>query len=692
MKAKKLHLLNYCQHRDLTVEFDPDAGLVGIVGEMGAGKSNVVGAIAAAVSGNFDRNKKSRLVTLGEKVGSIDFNVEVEPGVNYSVFRSLNTSKATVVTPDDEISGADSVTQFLLDRLQVDQSVLQNIVFVRQTEISEILFCPPSERDRMASKFFGLEKAVALEKDISTRINGINLITLPESVAKIRQKIGFAFDREVIWSEELKRIGTPDIEELKSLETNLTLYLANNKESDDRKEYVRHRDELRAKIKTLNSTALEDSINAIPIDRLRSKLSEEQRKADLCTRRATLSKEKARFISEIERVGPSPVLAQEIQDLEIDIDRISRQESVNESAVTLRQQMLAKMRTGIAPICDTCNSQLLPTGVRDMQSLVDNDTSKKKDTARLASLRGSLSLMRQRLLEWEKRSSTPKTRLQEAIDEETSLGEDQGPGDPEKWKGMIDTYNGMTKKLASNQEELEDLQKTLDGLLEPDRSNQQVPEDFDPSAAQLRSLQIQTHIRNTQKAQEELVIAKTELELLNQSLERAMAIEAENSIQSALKVSLIRIRQQFHPDGAPRELIGRRIERMEHKINELLCAFDAKFTVSASGGFSFLAHFNNKAGSIEATELSGGEKIMLSICFRIACIQTFSSSVGLMVLDEPTVWLSKAGVASFKKVLDRMKSMSKELGFQFLIITHSDELLECFDQIINLDDHNNKPM
>ena len=72
MKAKKLHLLNYCQHRDLTVEFDPDAGLVGIVGEMGAGKSNVVGAIAAAVSGNFDRNKKSRLVTLGEKVGSID--------------------------------------------------------------------------------------------------------------------------------------------------------------------------------------------------------------------------------------------------------------------------------------------------------------------------------------------------------------------------------------------------------------------------------------------------------------------------------------------------------------------------------------------------------------------------------------------------------------------------------------------
>ena len=146
----------------------------------------------------------------------------------------------------------------------------------------------------------------------------------------------------------------------------------------------------------------------------------------------------------------------------------------------------------------------------------------------------------------------------------------------------------------------------------------------------------------------------------------------------------MRLRKAFHPDGAPRELIGRRVARMEQSVNEYLEILNTRFKVQASGGFNFEAIFPDKPAPIEAAELSGGEKIDLSLAFRFAACETFSSSVGLLVLDEPSVYLDDATLEHFSAVIDRLKQMAESLGMQFIVVTHEKSLIPSFDQLIEL--------
>ena len=113
--------------------------------------------------------------------------------------------------------------------------------------------------------------------------------------------------------------------------------------------------------------------------------------------------------------------------------------------------------------------------------------------------------------------------------------------------------------------------------------------------------------------------------------------------------------------------------------------------MTAEDDLSFSAHKPN--GVVEpADRLSGGEKVVLALSFRLAINSLFGGEVGMMVLDEPTAGLDEHNLGCLADVLAKLCDLTRKKGQQIIMITHEARLQRVFDNVIHLGDdvHENK--
>lgn len=149
------------------------------------------------------------------------------------------------------------------------------------------------------------------------------------------------------------------------------------------------------------------------------------------------------------------------------------------------------------------------------------------------------------------------------------------------------------------------------------------------------------------------------------------------------------LRGVFHRDALPKLIAGRFLESLVRVINETLDSFETPFVVTADDDLSFLAHKSN--GVVEPAErLSGGEKVVLAIAFRLAINSLFVGEVGMMVLDEPTAGLDEHNLSCLADVLSRLCDLTRKKGQQIIMITHEARLQRVFDNVIHLGTNTNE--
>ena len=68
-----------------------------------------------------------------------------------------------------------------------------------------------------------------------------------------------------------------------------------------------------------------------------------------------------------------------------------------------------------------------------------------------------------------------------------------------------------------------------------------------------------------------------------------------------------------------------------------------------------------------AGRLSGGEKVLLGISFRVAVNSMFAIDLGLLVLDEPTAGLDKGNLACLHVAFERLRELSRSRGLQIVM-------------------------
>jgi DNA repair exonuclease SbcCD ATPase subunit len=136
-------------------------------------------------------------------------------------------------------------------------------------------------------------------------------------------------------------------------------------------------------------------------------------------------------------------------------------------------------------------------------------------------------------------------------------------------------------------------------------------------------------------------------------------------------------------EGLPKFIAYNRLCELQVGMNNLLDTFDEEFRVTADESLSFQAEFVD-GRKHAADDLSGGQKVILAVSCRTSVNSMFASEVGVLLLDEPTVYLDADHVTQFAEVLRRLRDVAASRGLQLILITHERELNPLFDKVISL--------
>lgn len=141
----------------------------------------------------------------------------------------------------------------------------------------------------------------------------------------------------------------------------------------------------------------------------------------------------------------------------------------------------------------------------------------------------------------------------------------------------------------------------------------------------------------------------------------------------------------LHRQALPQAVAQTNLEDMESDINEVLDMFGSPFWVETSEDLSFVVHFPGEPPKA-ANRLSGGQKGVLAVAFRVAINALFKSEIGMMTLDEPTAGMDDTNVGYLADALQRFAAQVRG-NRQIIMITHADQLRPSFDQVVDFGDN-----
>ena len=180
--------------------------------------------------------------------------------------------------------------------------------------------------------------------------------------------------------------------------------------------------------------------------------------------------------------------------------------------------------------------------------------------------------------------------------------------------------------------------------------------------------------------------AQTQLEKLQQSLDALTARLKRTADARRFADRMKKIREEvLHRQALPQVVAQTNLEDMESDINEVLDLFGSPFWVETSDDLSFMVHFPGEPPKA-ANRLSGGQKGVLAVAFRVAINSLFKSEIGMMTLDEPTAGMDDRNVGYLAEALQRFAAQVRG-SRQIIMITHADQLRTSFDQVVDFGDN-----
>jgi DNA repair exonuclease SbcCD ATPase subunit len=141
----------------------------------------------------------------------------------------------------------------------------------------------------------------------------------------------------------------------------------------------------------------------------------------------------------------------------------------------------------------------------------------------------------------------------------------------------------------------------------------------------------------------------------------------------------------LHRDNLPNLVARSYLGGINAAIGKYLEMFNSKFQAVIKDDLSVECHF--AGGFKQSSErLSGGQRVMLGLAFRFAIYDLFTATLGVLVLDEPTVYLDDANVDHVVELLEHVKVYSRTSNLQVLVVSHESKLIPVFDHVIKVGD------
>jgi DNA repair exonuclease SbcCD ATPase subunit len=173
-------------------------------------------------------------------------------------------------------------------------------------------------------------------------------------------------------------------------------------------------------------------------------------------------------------------------------------------------------------------------------------------------------------------------------------------------------------------------------------------------------------------------VSQAEAELVR-AFDRAAQLRRQVSWRGELET----LRSVLHRDALPAAVAQKGLERLEDDVNRHLELVGADFRARVGAALTFRALFPD-GRDVPAERLSGGEKVVFALAWRLAVNARFAADVGVLCLDEPTAGLDADRLGHFRSALAGVRTLSEASGLQLVVVTHDRSLLGLFDHVIEL--------
>ncbi len=688
-----------------------------IVGSNGAGKTNLLRALTLCLTGDAGGvAKKPQNVAFGTPRGTASYaQCMLEHGNVTGIARRPllpATDKDTLCfgnTPENDYVGHDKVNEAMWEWLGVTKKQIDDYVFVKQRKIDELIDRTETERGRELASLFGLHSAATIHSKLGTFVSAISLPVVT-GIDNMRSEVG-RLEQTIVDLDS--RLG--EYADLPEDTTDMRAALGDRANAFEARQVLeRDRDQPRADLSAA-SEALQTVVAAIvaadadiaifdtAMVQMRDayvEATEALSTYDTLERsansRAALEQQRASLATRALYTDPDYPVRPEylLQEAEL------RQQAAPMSAEIIAKASAINNLDGQSATCQTCGQAMPGADARAVQRtklvaerlvLVDAvsplaekiDACVKYAVAWNATVRARYTLYTE-IQTWKGHWATiPKL-------ETPSMSKTRATEVSQSYHRYVNGKQTFASQQPARKERRAELEATqLAKTAEIGRINAKLSQTLnltvEESAAAMQALTLlceRERARTTLRAQRQE--AASSLVAWRQQLAEAVTREQETAGARYAVEYLTTLRNIFHPNEAPRMVSLTYMQQIEGQVNEVLRLFDAPFSVRINDTLGFVACFYDTGKEMEDRRLSVGERIVLSMAFRIAVNSTFAGSLGLLVLDEPTAGLDEHNLGCLPRALERLRTLSEERGLQIIFVTHEPRIAGYFDHVIDL--------
>lgn len=717
MILKRLVLHNYRQHRDLDIPLE--GTLIAVIGPNGSGKSNLLGSIQFALTGEQSGFNKDDLLAWDSGEGSVTLYFEHD-NTEGVICRNVHNSGCTMKFGDHVYNTASKTAEAIKIHLALDKGLADQAVFVRQKMMDAILFEDPRVRELAFQKLMGIGDAAKIYDVLGKVLSGL------EDPPNYDEQIS---DGKARWAEMHERISglklqmqqlqqqrqqAPDVVAIRqSIESRRQLiqraqrmaWLAESRQkTEDTRQY---------EIGGWESASQHMTVSLPEIDARLGVIRKQVMMADTYKRALTAWESAGTAVLNL---GQPPYPQSEIEAAKADYEMMTGTINQQLGQHKLYANMLKALDTaGYLEECPVCgapvtNENTLKRRLRDIvagiekvgQELREEQLQRKqKFDAKLNAMVTFDSKYRTAVGAYTQADNVLKATPKYEADTAALTAE---IAELERRRSnYVDAAATQTSCMARIKEAEAAIAK-IDAEVAAIR--QVWPEATTADAEHMRK-QAEAEIPQLEQQRDTLSQldaelarlqgAVNELQATMDSLDKTVATlefkrASHQTLRDALS-TLSRVRDWFHYKNGPHTLSAGVLQTMNQEVNRFLSNFAAPFTVEPAGDtLGFLCYFTDgrpmPKTAPDATILSGGEKIQLAVAFRFAAYCMFASKLGLLSLDEPTVYLDDENVGRFGDLLQQVKQIAQGMNLQVLIATHERSVIPFCDTVIDLGDRN----
>jgi DNA repair exonuclease SbcCD ATPase subunit len=726
MKIERLRLKNFCQHQEL--DWSIPNGIVAISGPNGSGKSNAIKAIYSALTGDFRRNEGVMLdnisKTCSEKDDSFIELTFSNNGDVSTILRSLRPNKKSLsingskpITSDKEIKVA------IEGLIGISPDILNDYIFVDQWKMFEVFTATKSDRLSALQSLYGLSKAELCYDEIGKSITKINIPIFSESISDV--ETGIRERKLLLDSLNTKLVGLMALKRDDSgLVTELAIVDKVIKNNTSIQVLIKGISDAEASIKVLNdnaSKALQDlgivfdastgpnidvlvaeygSYSALidVINNNISLVSEWKFYDDAIARKKIVESNIETAIKNLESLGEGPAKPSTyIEAVGANFNNYNSKLGSHEAKKACIKELLTNKQ---CPVCQSTGNSL-DKAVSLLQSSVDEE-SKEIDLLK-AAFADSRKFDKEYAdyLSSKTKLDTVIAGLNASLSDINSKLTDPPSVSSDDCKAALDKAQSTKSKYDTASLIINELNKTINferGRLDIFRRNKETIEKditdtgLEASNEELISFKEElTNLINVVRSNNNEIIRTEEaikgcsdtIEILETRRTKIAEGLMEAKTNMEVKNYLESLKELMHKSNLPKKVAFNYLKQTVAKMNSYLEDFNAPFRVYSDSELMFWAKFSD-GRDLPAARLSGGEKVVLALAFRLAVQFGIASGVNLLVLDEPTVGLDDDNIECLEMAFNRLRAMSQSSGLQVLIVSHEKAIERMCDHTISL--------